>query len=276
MSKLIIFGDSFADKVSTHIPEDKQAWFEILSKKLDRDLVSYGLNGTSISYSTSKLFEYLNSPQYHADDIIVFVTSALSRLPLVHSKIIPNYASKWLMYLNGELSKKDNAWQHFHQNHNFYKMYHQFFNYEQVKQQKISIALTLKALPNLTVILSAFEDVTEGLIDDRLDLLKNDTNFILINAKLFQISEAEFAPTGTTYVNFTDFFGGECRHCHLSNSNNQELADQLYNCITHQSNNYFNKDNFKKHFIPLDYTQTEILNNELLSLWGRGVKKYNV
>ncbi len=29
-------------------------------------------------------------------------------------------------------------------------------------------------------------------------------------------------------------------------------------------------------FIPLDYTQTEILNNELLSLWGRGVKKYNV
>lgn len=73
--KLGIFGDSFATFTGAKPSENAEhAWFDILSNKLNYELCTHGLSGTSIYYSYKNFLEH-----YKSYDTIVFILSEVSR-----------------------------------------------------------------------------------------------------------------------------------------------------------------------------------------------------
>lgn len=275
MTKLVIFGDSFADKVKGGPAADAVvAWYELLANSLELELLHYGCNGTSIEYSIMKLFEYINSDCYSEQDIIVFVSTSLTRNPIIHEKVPPGIASHWIKFIDGSIDiTRDSNLGHYKKHDIFYKTLFKFFNYNAAHQQRILTASLLKSLPNQVVMISAFNDIDQTLREDRKYLLKNSKNFLLLNYSLFDISNNEYE-LGVTYTDFHSFFSGEVRHAHLSRTNNLILANQLHKCIVDRSDKYFNKDEFKTNFIKLELTSESqlIFDNELLPIWKNNFK----
>lgn len=271
MKKLVIFGDSYADKVRGGPTLDKIfAWYDHLAEKLNLTVLHYGRNASSIEFSMNKLYEYINSSEYSEQDIIIFVSTSLSRSPIIHNDVPDATAGKWVSYLNGSLSKDDQHYAHFRMNHNFYKQLFEWFNHNLAHQQRTNISCLLKILPNTAIIISAFQnDVDHALRADRKYLLANDDNFILINTNLHRITVDELSGSNKQFFDFHKFFGGECRHSHLSKSNNIILADQLYQCLVHKTNKYFDASKFKKNFLCLELTDEnkKVFDEELLPIW---------
>jgi hypothetical protein len=72
--KLGIFGDSFATLTTETTKNSEYAWFNILSNKLNYEVCTHGLSGTSIYQSYKKFLEH-----YKSYDKIIFVLSDVSR-----------------------------------------------------------------------------------------------------------------------------------------------------------------------------------------------------
>ncbi len=267
MSNLVVFGDSFAD-TRWHSKEHASfIWVESLAKKLKLEAVSYGLNGTSIQYSFLKLYEYLNSDTYSTEDIIVFVCTSNSRSPIVDASIDPQTSAHWIRFLENDSGLKKDIDKHYRTNETFYRTLFKYYNFDLAHQVRSNVAFLLKSIPNRSIIISAFDDIDFSLIESRKFLLRNDPKFLLINAKLIEISNKEII--GEDFIQFHNFFGAELRATHLSRSNNEILADQLYKCITNRSDKYFDKTQYKKNFIPLrlDSKTEELFNEEFLPDW---------
>ncbi len=273
MSKLVIFGDSFADRMRLTKNYNSVVWYELLADRLNLQLHHYGMNGTSIEYSILKLYQYLNSDNYSTDDVIIFVCTSSTRVPLVHENLNPKYAAHWLKFLQGELvnSAEKDLVNHYQKNNLFYKTLFSFFNYDLAQTQKSHAALLLKTLPNTAVIMTAFDDILA--IKPNRKVLNDTDNFLLINANLFAISTNEFAE-GLKYDTFRNFFKGEVRNSHLGTTNNNILAQQLYNCIKNKSSKHFIKEEYKKNYIKLEINNTtkEIYDYELVKIWRENLR----
>ena len=259
MNKLVIFGDSYASSMHTGYPDTNNysTWFEILAERLDCNLINYGEAGSSIEYSNLKLYEYINSSEYNSNDIIVFICTSTARIPLVHKSIPTIMAANWLHFIFGDKRLHPAITKYFRKHGSFFKTLFRFFNFDLAHQQRTNISFLLKSLPNQTLIMSAFEDVDLALDSTRKNLLSNTENFTLINANLYDISNAEFKDN-FEFLDFATFYGGEIRHCHFTKTNNQILADQLYNCLIHKTDRYFNKDNFKTNILGLSFDEDNI------------------
>lgn len=268
MSKLVVFGDSFACYKFTGKENESLnnlAWFNLLAQKLEKQLLTFSLNGSSINFSQNQLYNYINSSDYDETDIIVFVTTSSNRVPFI-TKMFPQHAgSQWTGFLNGTMDTRHDAYQHFIAYRKFYRKLFDFWDEQQCRQWRLDTAFLLKSLPNKAVILSGFEDIDLGLSDK--ELLADTDTFVLINSELWTISQNELHES----LNIDQFFRrfrSEVRHSHLSNTNNAILSDQVFQCIKHSSREHFDNTQYKKNFISLlNPIDIDLYDRELLPNW---------
>lgn len=130
MSRLIIFGDSFAEPYEANF----ELWTEQLAKKLDLELVNCAKGGTSFIWTLCQYDKYMQG-DYREDDYIIVVVTTGTRLPYIHpdfslsTSMHPEYDSNWVKYwtIDGHLS------------------------------QLFLLCETLKALPNKKLVIRAFD-----------------------------------------------------------------------------------------------------------------------
>ena len=105
MSRIIIFGDSFAQDW-----DFEWTWTNLLAKKLNAQQINYAIGGSSIEYAMYQFVDYLKN-NYKDDDKIVFVVTNPARSPIVH----PNYepTSSALHSMTGD-NKFNEAWSNLH------------------------------------------------------------------------------------------------------------------------------------------------------------------
>ena len=265
--KLIIFGDSFSSDYK-HDPTT-ETWPSIVANRLDIQkghYFNYSYAGSSIEYSISKLFTYLTSSEYDTNDIIIFTSTSLNRSPVLAKGIPPEYASELTRFLNGSLSEDHPAYEHYYSNTDFYKTLFDYTNINLVWAHRFNLYMMLKSLPNTTVLVSGFK-----LIEDHYDVdnfLKPKENFFPIKYNLFDISSNEII--NAPFYDFLKFFKGENRNCHLCNTNNTVLGNQIADCILNKSMSYFDIKKFKTQFIDIKNIDYNVLDNEL----GAKYKKY--
>ena len=75
MSRLVVFGDSYACIPSAKYPPLETTWHYNLAKKFDLDYENYGESGTNLDWSVNQYINYLKKRKDH-NDIIIFVLTA--------------------------------------------------------------------------------------------------------------------------------------------------------------------------------------------------------
>jgi hypothetical protein len=265
--KLIIFGDSFSSD-HKHDPTT-DTWPSMVATRLNvqkGQYFNYSYAGSSIEYSISKLFSYLTSPQYDKDDVIIFTSTSLNRSPIIGKGIPPEFASELSRFLSGDLPNDHPAYEHYYSNTDFYKTLFEYTNINLVWAHRFNLYMMLKSLPNMTVLVSGFK-----LIEDHYpvhDFLKPTDNFVPINYNLFDISSNEIV--NAHFYEFMQVFKGEVRNCHLCNTNNIVLGNQIADCILNKSTSYFDITKYKTQFIDIKNIDSNSLDSEL----GPKYKKY--
>jgi hypothetical protein len=161
----------------------------------------------------------------------------------------PGFAGDLTRHLEGTLPKNNPSYKHYVEHNDFYKTLFTLKNVGLDWANRFNLLMTLKHLPNMAVSLTGFKHIEESFKVS--DLLESTETFLNFKPKLFDISNDEYA-NGVDYWDFHAVFKGECRNCHLSRTNNQILANQLYDCITAKSINPFDVTKFKKNFIDLN------------------------
>jgi len=266
MTKLVVFGDSFASPWKTGQGFN---WMEHLSQYLGLDLQCFGKSGSSTNFSAHQLVHYLESNEYSIDDIIVFVFSSRVRSRLINKDFDPGWAGDNRNFVFG--SPRNN-----HPAEDFYKKYLDYFKLEleltdnkDYEVERFKTAMALKQLPNLTVLVSAFGNVVD--FKGKPFLLADTDTAVLIDADLYTLSLGEFLDKtrDKNFQSYYNFFKGEHRNCHLSKTNNTILANLLYDCIRNKSREYFDPTQFKQHFLGLSEDYEAVYKEELGPEWIR-------
>lgn len=156
MSRLVIFGDSFA----ADRPE-KNTWPKLLGIRYSIPVVYHSFEGSSIEYTATKFFEYLQSDYSETDKIVLVLTSG-TRAPIVHDNYYPAWAPLFkFLSADPALLEKLNLphfTQHLKEHSGYYETWIKFFNPKIHKSICHFMTKTLDALSNDKLILSAFED----------------------------------------------------------------------------------------------------------------------
>lgn len=156
MSRLVVFGDSFADERVQEI-----TWPKLLSSKFGVPAKYYSLAATNLEYTSTKLFDYLEN-DYQETDIIVVILTSCYRAPIVHDAYYPSWSTLYKFIVGDDklLEKLDNPYvtEHFKEHEEYYKTWLKFFNPAIHKSQCYFIAKAVNSLPNKKLVLSAFED----------------------------------------------------------------------------------------------------------------------
>lgn len=204
--RLIVFGDSFA----AH-DINGQGWPDFLSWDMDRCLINYAEHGTSLYYSVQAFFDYFNK-DYRPTDIIVFIVTSYTRLPVLHPGASPVWQGGFLRYIEApkrwfnRKTKKEKYYRDNYQTLNFlatslcslqehrnlYRLFVEFFN-----KNIGASGLVINAFPETdpeTLTLSEISQA-EGIsvIDDlRVNHLSHDDNKLLTTAVNDYFTRGEF------------------------------------------------------------------------------------
>lgn len=254
--KLVIFGDSFSSLGIGMSEADSSGnvWFSELAKKLKLDIKNYSHGGTSIEFSLREYGKYISSHDYDEQDIIIFVLTSIYRSPILSDKIESHYASYLTSFMDGSLPKEHPAYAHYEKNKEMYTSIHLNFSVELANSLRKILALSLKYLPNQSIVIPAFESSLDTH-NDINHIFSSTKNCVLVKENLYDISENEYK--NCKYLEYRNFFKGDIRNCHLCNTNNLILADQIHDCIVNKSNKYFDATKYKKDFIELNYDKVD-------------------
>jgi hypothetical protein len=151
MSRIIVFGDSFATKW----PDD-YVWTNQLAKKLHAEQVNYATGGSSIEYSLYQLKHYLQH-NYKKDDTIIFVATNPSRSPIIHK----DYDPKWACFYYDVSQDKE-----------YYKALTRYTDVETDKYKYWIIATILNGLTNDALLICAFDECNEKSLRDNFIISK--------------------------------------------------------------------------------------------------------
>jgi len=257
MGNLVFFGDSF---VSIH-KGGSHVWPYLLADNLKiprSEILNYGLPGTSLEWSIFQFIKYINSKNYSESDIIVFQTTSTGRPPIM-PECDPSYAGSFGRYLAGDTISSE-ASRYYKRYESFYHTWLDMQNHDSKYKDRWLLYFTLKQIPNFTVLISAFSTLFIG-DDNNNPLIGNTNNFIKIDADLISICTKEVMGN-KGYPEFTKYFKGETRSCHLSNSNNVILAEQLSKCISEKSASHFNPSKYLTDIFDLDPKYEDIFLKE--------------
>lgn len=256
-NRLVLFGDSYAIEYE----HNEYCWYKKLSEMLEiSKILNFAIKGSSLEFSISALYKYINSPQYSTDDLIIFVPTAYGRNPFVGDNIDPECAFFLKVFLSGRYDKKIRFHKHYTENKVFYDTLFDMMNEESFKFQMFTLAMTLKQLPNMTVLLPAFDNYFKNH-----PLLTPSDNFMIADLVLFRIDKAEI--DSPEYYDLRYFFKGDPRYCHMTKTNNIILASQLYCAITHNDINFFNDAEFKTKIIKLSAEFEHVFRQELQPIY---------
>tara|TARA_Y100001937_G_C7104474_1_gene324218 strand:- start:669 stop:1325 length:657 start_codon:yes stop_codon:yes gene_type:complete len=157
MSRIIVFGDSFATKW-----DYDYAWTNQLADKFNAEQINYAVGGSSIEYSLFQLKDYLQN-HYDQNDKIIFVATNPSRSPIIHA----DYNPKWACFYK---VADDNE---------YYKTLTRYTDIEIDKYKYWIVATILNGISNDALMLCAF---------DRCDEKSIRKNFIISQFNLSSIS----------------------------------------------------------------------------------------
>lgn len=217
MARLVIFGDSFA----AERPEP-HAWPKLLASKYEVPVKYYSFPATNIEFTSTKLYEYLET-DYRDDDIIVLVLTSSARAPIVHDEYYPSWSPiyKFMLYDPDLISKMNMPAlsKHMEEHLPYYETWQRFFNPAIHRSICYMIERTIASLPNKKLILSGFEDS-----DSQNQIVKMSCH---PEGNLFAVSEQEYIHK----VGIESFRGKDFRANHLSSDNHIILANYIYNCL---------------------------------------------
>lgn len=201
MSRLIIFGDSFAS-----LGTDKDTWQWILSEYMScSETISYGKGGSSLTFSLDKFWEYYSN-DYDKDDCIVFFATQSLRLWYLHSEAKHWWASSHLDAKKG--TEEYNHFKEYNKEYDFISTH--IMSAERSRMMYFLIKNTLENLPNKTILVQCFPDVYEP-----------EGSF-----NLFDPSVAEINTTDKNLL--FKFHSNDYRLNHFSIENHSVLAKKLY------------------------------------------------
>lgn len=241
MGKLIVFGDSYC---ANTIPSD-QYWWKIVADTLNVEVVNYAVSGSSLNYSISKYYEYLNS-NYYVNDTILFVCTSGLRSPLVHQFFPPNLSALAELFykINFDISLIDNRFpekliRHFRENSKFYETWFEFYDEKNHLALVNLLRESLANLPNKKILLSGFDDSLS-------DRFARSHDFHL-GGCLFDISKAEYV-SDQAYVASRTAMVPDSRPNHLSADNHIILA-RIVNESLNGSYSSLNSGEFMRGFL---------------------------
>lgn len=247
--KLVLFGDSF---VSIHLDE-KYSWPFLLAHNLNistDNILNFGKPGTGLDWSICQFISYLNSNDYNENDIVIFVVTSHSRPPIMENENQSMSAGFNAYYNNIKKGIPNNVEQYYKKYDSFYRTWFDLQTNDMKYKDRWLLALALKQLPNFTILMSGFEDIVLSSQANHI-LLQDSNNFLKIESDLISISKNEMMNKKLGLRDFYNYFTYEPRTCHLSNSNNIELADQLSKCIINKDSSYFDKTSYHKDLYDL-------------------------
>jgi hypothetical protein len=257
--KLVLFGDSY----SIEYEYDEHCWYNKLSQLLliPKDkILNFAKKGSSFEYSTLKLFDYLHSDAYSKKDLICFVPTAFGRNPIVGTSIDPESAFFLKEFLAGRYDKKIRFHAHYYEHKEFYQTLFNFASEELFQSQMFNVAMTLKLLPNMTLMIPAFNNYFAGNKH-----LVNTDNFLLVDLELFKIDRDEI--DSAEYYDLRYFFKGDPRYCHMTKTNNLILANQLHEAVINQDAKFIYHSGFKSKIIKLSPQFESLYEQELQPSW---------
>lgn len=246
--KLVLFGDSF---VSIHLDET-YSWPFLLAHNLNistDNILNFGKPGTGLDWSICQFLRYLNSDDYNENDIVIFVVTNHGRPPIMENEN-QSMSAGFNAYYNNTQGIPNNVKKYYENYDLFYRTWFDLQTDDMKYKDRWLLALALKQLPNFTILMSGFKDIVLSSQANHI-LLQDSDNFLKIESDLISISKNEMMNKKLGLRDFYNYFTYEPRTCHLSNSNNKVLADQLRKCITYKDSSYFDKIGYHKDLYDL-------------------------
>jgi len=231
-SKIIIFGDSFADPEDRRV-ENKEvtAWYEFLSKNYQ--VINHAKSGTGPHYSFVEYYKFISKKQNFNDWICIFLLSGEDRInfygaPYDSNNINWDFDSKKSRWATVETLEKEKK---FYENFKseidfFYLTNHNELKWSNIKNLGFlylnSLLLNMKTIVFFTFGLKILR--RESYVDfTRL----NNNNFYLCPFDLGEMTENEFIDKDETYgYDFDDY-----RKNHMSNVNHKILYENIEKLI---------------------------------------------
>jgi len=257
--KLVLFGDSF---VSIHLDET-YSWPFLLAHNLNiskDDILNFGKPGTGLDWSICQFISYLNSNDYNENDIVIFVVTNHGRPPIIENEN-QSMSAGFGAYNNDIENIPTNVKQYYKKYDAFYRTWFDLQNDDMKYKDRWLLALALKQLPNFTILMSGFKDIVLPSQANHI-LLQNSDNFLKIESDLISISKNEMMNKKLGLRDFYNYFDYEPRTCHMSNSNNIVLADQLSKCIIYRNSSYFDKNSYHKNLYELSSKYNNVFEKE--------------
>jgi hypothetical protein len=232
--KVAVFGDSYADKAN-HSDPDSETWYEILKRKHEFNVTSYGKNGASIEFIFNEF--YHNYPRY---DYVIFIKTASGRVTLPKHIPIPEEFAFLRFNMPNILE----------QNKKF--------------TESMNLVHPNKALTALEDYYSyLFDEGISGHVCDALALYAKSlcgAKGLFLNVVddtgscLMDISNRELHTAGLSLEDMRKY--SDKRNCHISKRNNEILADKVARWIDLGEFN-LNPDDFE---YDTDLDKTKIFN----------------
>lgn len=213
--RIFFFGDSFVE------PKNHYNWTRLLSNKLERQHINYGRSGSSLHFSTNNFFKYIET-DYREDDYIVFVSTSYTRFPKVHPHTDPGIAAALMDYLIDQ---------------------QKFIKLGEASEAKRYFDRCSQVVQYMSTIFCNQEDFRHQLmlITSYLNNMKNTTVYIPAFHIAGFVSEEEF-----NLVNVSEKNGWKGPINHMTEKQNQTLAEQVFKYIETRDKNVFDLEAYNE------------------------------
>lgn len=268
--KLVIFGDSYANKERAYNSTEEYipwSWSNSIENNFS-SVENFACPGSSEAFSRCKVFDYLDSEEYSEDDVFVFFSTSIWRMPfLLHFKkpsMQAIYMSIAMEYEEGysNLQNFNDDVNKIRSNPDWYIGLHDIMTEDSINiyKQTLLFALFLKNLPNKVIYYDTFytqhRDVLTNFLDNTYKqngFDKNFNHFIknqLQDSETFIFQKSRYArEIGKLegYKSTTDWK----IHNHFNIQQNKEFCAQMTETIN-TFTNCFDEDKLIDMIIPIE------------------------
>ena len=271
--KLVVFGDSYANKERAYDSTDEYipwSWSNSIENNFS-SVENFAHAGSSETFSRCKVFDYLDSEEYSEDDIFVFFTTSIWRMPFlshfkkpsmqaIYMSIAMEYEAGYsnLQNFNDDVNKIKN-------NPNWYINLHDICTEDSINiyKQTLMFALFLKNLPNKVIYYDTFytqhRDILAGYAggkgdtkEHRLNFDKNFNYFIknrLQDSDTFIFQKSRYAREIGKLEGYKNTIDWKI-HNHFNIQQNKEFCSQMTETIN-TFTNCFDEDKLIDMIIPI-------------------------
>jgi hypothetical protein len=245
MTKLWVYGDSFADTNKAGQPPVHTGWARILSEKLGIPLNNRAISGSSTEYAIKSFIEDVNKNYIGNNDIVIVVTSSLGRLHFSYQ--LNEHPASASVYLKQSPPHFNQDWYQKNKNHIEWWMINNNHTMQSITFE--SYAQLLKnfanSKPNCTVVLLPAFDY--GYNKDIFNDI-SPKNFLRSKTYLTEISKSETEMKNKEYFNYDywcEYIKIDPRNNHLTNPNLTILANLLDESIQNLAIDNITYDKFQ-------------------------------